>query len=59
MTLAIGSTHELPFLVSVPASRSSKKLSIRVTLFSIEAVERKIEIDIIRTLPQASSTAAA
>jgi hypothetical protein len=59
IVFAIGSTHELPFLAFVPASRSSRKLSIRVTLFSIDAVERKIEIDIIRTLPQASKTAAA
>lgn len=59
LSLSSGDRHSALLLVFVPPSRRSKILSIRLSLSSIEAVERETVIDIKRTLPQLISTAPA
>ena len=57
---APGDTNTEIIYVFVPPSiwsRWSSVLSIRISLLSIESVERRMNVTIIRTLPQASNTA--
>jgi hypothetical protein len=57
--LGPGDNHSADLVMFVPSAKLSKIASIRLTLRSMESIERKTLIDIRRTLPQVTSTAAA